>query len=215
MLRWWTSDISQIRSCNQDSTHTKDELYSEVTLWKTILALVQYFYSRVSSASHMTAAKVMDVIARVPECAGPAATAVSAYTQAEMEDASALSKRLKSECPDIGIRPPRHKWLKSWSNIAEPGVLLERILYGHPHARLLWKRQFEKKKKLRLGWERPICAPTARSMAICIRLCMSVHVDDIKLGWEEAKPQPLVEKVDKLVDLGEPTSFLVLGMHST
>ena len=30
----------------------------------------------------------------------------------------------------------------------------------------------------------PICAPTARSMAICIRLCMSVHVDDIKLSWE-------------------------------
>ena len=34
-----------------------------------------------SAASKMTAAKVMDVIARLPRCAGPAADAVSAYTQ--------------------------------------------------------------------------------------------------------------------------------------
>ena len=90
----------------------------------------------------MTAAKVMDVIARLPECAGPAATAVSAYTQVEMEDASALLKRLKSECPDIGIRPPRHQRPKSWSNIEDSAVIPEQNLYGHPLARLLW------------GWEK-------------------------------------------------------------
>ena len=34
-----------------------------------------------SSASHITAAKVMDIISRLPGCAGQAADAVSAYSQ--------------------------------------------------------------------------------------------------------------------------------------
>ena len=40
-----------------------------------------------SSASQMTAAKVMDNISRLPGCAGQAADVVSAYTQVKMEDA--------------------------------------------------------------------------------------------------------------------------------
>ena len=50
------------------------------------------FTEQGSSASRMTAAKVMDVIARLPECDGQAADAISAYTQVKMEDAQ---KRLK------------------------------------------------------------------------------------------------------------------------
>ena len=53
-----------------------------------------------------------------------------------MEDAPKLLKITKSESPDIWIRPPRHKWLKSWSGIEDPVVLLERNLYGHPLAGL-------------------------------------------------------------------------------
>ena len=92
----------------------------------------------------MTAAKIMDIISRLPGCDGQVADAVSAYTQVKMEDAHKLLKNPKSECPDICIRLPRHKWPKSWSNIDDPVVPLERILYGHPFARLLWERQFEK-----------------------------------------------------------------------
>ena len=102
------------------------------------------FTEQNSSASQMTAAKVMDVIARLPRCAGQAADAVSAYTQVEMEDAPKLLKIPKSECPDIWIRPPRHKWPKSWSSVEDPVVPLERNLYGPPLAGLLWERQFEK-----------------------------------------------------------------------
>ena len=58
------------------------------------------FTEQGSSASPMTAAKVMDIIARLP---GQAADAVSAYTQVKMEDASKLLKIPKSECPDIGF----------------------------------------------------------------------------------------------------------------
>ena len=41
------------------------------------------FTEQGSSASQMTAAKVMDIISRLPGCAGQAADAVSAYTQVQ------------------------------------------------------------------------------------------------------------------------------------
>ena len=66
------------------------------------------FTEQGSSASQVTAPKVMDIISRLPGCAGQAADAVSAYTQVRMEDAPKLLKILKSECPDIWIRLPRH-----------------------------------------------------------------------------------------------------------
>ena len=45
------------------------------------------FTKQETSASQMTAAKVMDIISRPPGCAGQDADAVSAYTQVKMEDA--------------------------------------------------------------------------------------------------------------------------------
>ena len=55
------------------------------------------FTEQRSSASQMTAAKVMDIISRLPGCAGHAADASSAYTQVKMEDAPKLLKIPKSE----------------------------------------------------------------------------------------------------------------------
>ena len=60
--------------------------------------------------SQMTAANVMDFIARLPDCAGQAADAVSAQTQVKIQDAPKLLKVPKSEFPDTWIRLPRHKW---------------------------------------------------------------------------------------------------------
>ena len=57
-----------------------------------------------SSASQMTAAKVMDIITRLPRCAGQSADVVSAYTQVKMEEAQKLFQIPKSECPDSWIR---------------------------------------------------------------------------------------------------------------
>ena len=45
------------------------------------------FTEQGSSASQMTAAKIMDIISRLPGCDGQAADAVSAKTQVKMEDA--------------------------------------------------------------------------------------------------------------------------------
>ena len=79
------------------------------------------FTEQGSSASQMTAAKVMDIISRP-------ADAVCAYTQVKMEDASTLLKLPKSECPDIWVRLPKHKWPESMSSMEDPVVPLERNL---------------------------------------------------------------------------------------
>ena len=101
----------------------------------------------------MTAAKVMNVIARLPDCDRQAADAVSANSQVKLEIASRLLNIPKSECPDIWIRLPRHTWPKSWANIEDPVVPLERNSYGHPLAGLFWERQFEEVLP-ELGWEK-------------------------------------------------------------
>ncbi len=79
-----------------------------------------------SSASLMTATKVMDVIARQPVCDGQAADATSAYTPKNMEDAQKPLKIPKSKCPNVWIRHPKRKWPKSWEYIGEPVVPLIR-----------------------------------------------------------------------------------------
>ena len=122
----------------------------------------------------------MDIISRLPGCDGQAADAVSAHTQVKMEDAHKLFKIPKSECPEIWIRLPRHKWPKSWYSIEDPVVPLERNLYGHPLAGLLWERQFEK-ILLKHGWEKIPnweCLFVHRDKG----LFLSVYVDDIKLA---------------------------------
>ena len=68
------------------------------------------FTEQGSSSSQMTAAKIMDIISRLLGCDGQTADAVSAYTQVKMDDVPKLLKIRKSECPDIWIRLPRHKW---------------------------------------------------------------------------------------------------------
>ena len=79
--------------------------------------------------------------------------AVSAYTQLRIEDAPKLLRIPKSECPDMWIRLPRHKWPKSWSNMKDSLVPLERNVSGHPLAGLQWEKQFEK-FLLERGWEK-------------------------------------------------------------
>ena len=98
------------------------------------------FTEQGSSASPMTAAKIMDIISRLPGCDGPAAGAVSAHTQVKMEDAHLSLKIPQLECPDFWIRPARHKWPKTWSSVEDPVVPLERNLYGHPLAGLMGKQ---------------------------------------------------------------------------
>ena len=126
--------------------------------------------------------KVMDIISRLHGCAGQAADAVSAYTQIKMEDAPTLLKIPKSECPDIWLRLPKHTWPKSWSSMEDPVVPLERNLYGHLLAGLLWERHFEK-VLLRYGWEK---VPNWECFFVDPEkgLFLSLYVDE-KKNWLE------------------------------
>ena len=65
----------------------------------------------------------------------------------------------------------------------DPVVLLERNLYGHPLAGLLWERQFEK-IQLKYGWEKVSnweCLFVHREKG----LFLSVFLDDIKKVGKE------------------------------
>ena len=163
----------------------------------------------------MTAAKVMDIISRLPGCAGQAADAVSAYTLVKMEYAPKLLKIPNSECPDIWIRLPRHKWPKSWSSMEDPVVPLEWNLYGHPLAGLLWEKQFEK-VLLKHGWEK---IPNWECLFVHREkgLFLSTYVDDIKIGWKETKHWSDVESTQQWSRFGRTNIFpwsCILGMHS-
>ena len=102
------------------------------------------FTEQGSSASQMTAARVMDVISRLPECAGQAADAVSAKTRVKMEDASKLLTIPKSECPrHFGFVHHDTNGLNHGPVWKIQSFLLKGI-YTHPLAGLLWERQLEK-----------------------------------------------------------------------
>ena len=131
-------DICHLKNAELETKHQKYKgrvvLRSDIV--KDDSGSYAVFTEQGSSASQMTAAKVMDIISRLPGCAGRAADAVSAETQVKIQDAPSFLKIPKSECPDIWIRLPRHKWPKSWSSMEDPVVPLERNLYGHPLAGL-------------------------------------------------------------------------------
>ena len=138
-------DICHLKNAELEAKHPKykGRVVLRGDIGKDDSGSYAVFTEQGSSASQMTAAKVMDIISRLPGCAGQATDAVSAYTQVKMQDAHKLLKIPKPECPDIWIRLPRHKWPKSSPSIEDPVVLLERNLYGHRLAGLLWERQLE------------------------------------------------------------------------
>ena len=128
----------------------------------------------------MTAAKVMDDISWLLG----AADAVSAYTQVKMEDAPTLQKIPQSECPDICIRLPKHKWPKSWSNMEDPVVFL---LNGICTV-ILWLDYCGNGNSRKFHWNtvgKKFQIVNAYSSTEEKGLFSSVHVDDIKMSVEK------------------------------
>ena len=135
------------------------------------------FSEQGSSASQMSAAKVMDVIKRLTACAGQAADAVSAYTQVRREDAPLLLKITRSECPTFGYvcqnaRDLNHGpvWkIQSFFLSGICTVILYQDYYGKGNSRkFFWKRmrKIPHWKCLFLNTEKG--------------LFLSVYVDEIK-----------------------------------
>ena len=95
-------DICHLKNAELETKHQKHK--GRVVLRGDIVkddsGCYAVFTEQGSSASQLTAAKVMDIISRLPGCAGQPVDAVSAYTQVKIEDAPKLLKIPKSECPD-------------------------------------------------------------------------------------------------------------------
>ena len=82
-------DICHLKNAELETKHQKYKgrvvLRGDIVKDNSVSYAV--FTEQGSSASQMTAAKIMDIISRLPGCDGQAADAVSAYTQVKMEDA--------------------------------------------------------------------------------------------------------------------------------
>ena len=108
------------------------------------------FTEQGSSASQMTAAKVMDIISRLPGCAGQAADEVSCLYPGHNGRCSKIIENSKfgmSRHLDSSTTTQMAK------NMEHPVVPLEGNLYGHLLVGLLWERQFEK-ILLKYVWEK-------------------------------------------------------------
>ena len=93
-------DICHLKNAELEAKHQKHKV--RVVLRGDIVkhdsGSYAVFTEQGSSASQMTAAKIMDIISRLPRCDGQAADAVSAVSQVKMEDAHKLLK-----IPKIGV----------------------------------------------------------------------------------------------------------------
>ena len=92
-------DICHLKNAELEAKHQKykSRVVLRGDIGKDDSGSSAVFTEQGSSASQMTAAKIMDIISRVPGCAGQAADAALAHTQAKMEDAHKLLKIPKSE----------------------------------------------------------------------------------------------------------------------
>ena len=97
----------------------------------------------------------MDVIAR---CAWLWRTSswcsISVYTQVKLEDAPRFLNIPTSECPDVWIRLPRHKWTKSWENIEKSCGTSGTKLKWTTHQQDSCGKDNSTEVPLILGWER-------------------------------------------------------------
>ena len=139
----------------KNARNTKAESYSEVTLWKMIQVLTNIYRAKIISITndsskshgrHSKAARIRRTSSRRNISLHPG----------QNGRCSKIIENPISECPDIWIRLPRHKWPKSWSNIEDQDVPLERNLHNHPLAGLFLEKQFEKVSENTVGKKFPI-----------------------------------------------------------
>ena len=164
------------------------------------------FTEQGASASQMAAAKFLDTIARMQGMSGQAADGIKAYTQVQLSLASELLGLPKNECPETWISLPPSRQPASWKNIKDPVCPLERNLYGHPLAGLLWEKYLEAAlRKIRWekipGWE---CLYVHRQK----RLFLSVYVDDFKMVGKRENITDMWNRIRKEIDLDPETELI-------
>ena len=97
-------DICHLKNAELEAKHQKykGRVVLRGDIVKDDSASLAVFTEQGSSASQMTASKVMDIISKLPGCAGRAADAVSNHTQAKMEDVPKLLKIQSQNVQKVG-----------------------------------------------------------------------------------------------------------------
>ena len=98
-----TYAIFRIRNLQRSTKYSRAVWSFVETQRRTTLARAHVFTEQRSSASHMTAATVLDVVSRLLDCVGESSDAVSACAQVKMEHAPVSLRLPTSECPTISM----------------------------------------------------------------------------------------------------------------
>ena len=174
--------------------NTKVESYSQEILWRMIQDHTKYSLHKDHQQHKWQPQKSWTLLQDYQDAQDKQQMQYQLIPRSKMKDAPTLLKIPKSECPDIWIRLPKHKWPKSWSTMEDPVVPLERDLCGHPLAGLWWERQFEK-VLFEHGWEQVPnweCSFVDQEKG----LFLSVYVDDYQTGWKETQCQTDLENTN-------------------
>ena len=135
------------------------------------------------SAMHMTAAKVLDVISRLPDWAGGASDAVSPYTHSGKNRRwSQIGKVTGSWIPVMWIRLPRSRSPKSWDNMTGScGTFGNTLVRTYIIGIIVGTRTRRSSAGRMMGQD------TRMEMLICIRssLFLSVYLHEFK--WRAKK----------------------------
>ena len=181
LRHWWISVILRMRSWNHNFRNTKVELYSEVTWWKMIQDHTQCLLNT-DHQHHKWQPQKSWTYFKTTRMRRTSSRCIIRFSPGQNGRCTDVMKIPKSECPVFWIRLPKHKWPKSWSSMEDPVVFLDRNLYGHLLAGLLWERQFEK-VLLKYGWRKvPNFLRQVRKRTILISVC-GRH----KTGWKETE----------------------------
>ena len=179
----WISVISRIRSWNLNFEKSKVESCSEVTLWRMVQDHTQHLLNKDHQHHRWQQQKSWTLNQDYQDAQDNQQRQYSLIPRSKWKMHRRLLKIRESECPDIWIRLARHKWSKSWSSMVDPVVPLERNLYCHPFAGLLWERQFEN-VLFQYGWEKVL------NRECCFVNWERLFLDDKKLAGKKQNINP-------------------------
>ena len=197
----------KMRTWNQNCRSTNAESWSVVILQKTTLEPMQ-FTEQGSSASQVTAAKKIDVVARLPCGDGQATGAVSACTHVKLEDVPRFVNIPETECPDVWIRLPHPIWpkVKHWRS---PGTSWTKLEWSPISWIVMWERIRKSFIRNWMGVKNQIgnvwlFKKKKRNRDYSYRCKWTTW----KMAGKKQNKAPMWKKLMKNIDLDEPTSFL-------
>ena len=201
---WWTSVIWRMPNWRQSTKNIKVRVVLRGDIVKDDSGSYAVFTKQGSSASQITAAKIMDIISRLPGCDGHASRrSISLYPSK-----TNYWKFQNRSVQDIWIRLPRHKWPKSWSSMEDPSCSSWAESVRSSFGRTIMGKAI---------WEDPIEIRLGEGFQLGKRVVLICVCDDLKNWLERNKTLIRCGNYAIEVDLGRTNIFpwsCILGLHS-